>query len=223
VAEYVLPLFTASLSVPQQLPFSFGKVPVTISAQYTFGEPVNGVANLKIDRWNEPIFERNVTITSETTTIDIDLRKDLKIASEQWNFFTINLLLRDPLTNTEASDSKSFSIIPYTYSIEFLSSSLPLVPGQQYNYEFVVKKYDGTPAPSGIRVTVAIQPLNINQTLTTNSNGIVSSSVAVPVGTSFLSLTATAKDANTGFGYAQPPFQNPNGGAFLNAEVITKK
>lgn len=44
VQEYTLPAFFATISAPTNVPYSAGKFPVTVGAQYTFGQKVEGTA-----------------------------------------------------------------------------------------------------------------------------------------------------------------------------------
>lgn len=44
IQEYVLPAFFATLKAPVNVPFSDGKFSVTVGAEYTFGQKVEGKA-----------------------------------------------------------------------------------------------------------------------------------------------------------------------------------
>jgi hypothetical protein len=221
LAEYTLPLFSASLSVPQQLPFSMGKIPITISAQYTFGEPVNGIANLKIEKMNDLVYERNVTVTSESTTIDLSIDDDLRAASKTFNSYQAILTFNDPLTSKTVVDVQQFTITPFAFSIILTGNSPYVQPGEFYDFSVSVRNYDGSPAKAGTIVNIFIQPLNENQTLTLDENGSVDSSIFIPDGTPYIHIHATYPDSSDGHLDAYQPWSGD--GSFIRIDVLTQK
>lgn len=50
--NYVLPTYSVSVTVPSEVPFSDSKFPVTVTAAYTFGENVVGVAVVTFSQQN---------------------------------------------------------------------------------------------------------------------------------------------------------------------------
>jgi hypothetical protein len=222
VAEYTLPLIQASLSVPQNTPFKFGKVPITVDVSYTFGGDASGNATVTILKYGQNIFKRTVVITSGSATFDADIIKDLQVQAGQRGFFRVSLVFEDPLTGNKVTDEKSFAVVPYSYNI-YTESDNSIKPGTPFKFTITLKKYDGSPAPAGTKVTVIPQtPDTIqSQTLVLGADGSVSSSVNVPTDTQYLSLTIKSNDAYQG--YVGAGIIEYSSGSYLQIDILTEK
>lgn len=221
VAEYTLPLIQGSLSVPQNTPFKYGKVPVTVEVSYTFGGDASGNATVTIQKYGQNVFKRTVVITSGSATFDVDIVKDLGIQAGGYNYFQANLVFEDPLTGNKITDEKSFLVSPYAYTI-YPKSDSSIKPGTPFKFTIALKKFDGSPAPKGTKVKVTSQnPTSIpSQTLLIGTDGSVSSSVNIPKGTEYVSLKITADDAYEN--YIGAGVIQYSSGSYLQIDVLTE-
>jgi len=210
------------LSVPENTPFKFGKVPITVGVSYTFGGDASGNATVTIQKYGQNIFKRTVVVTSGSATFDADIVNDLQVEAGQYSYFQVSLVFEDPLTGNKVTDEKSFIVSPYSFIIN-AKGDTSIKPGTPFKFTIALKKYDGSPAPAGTKVKVI--PENIktipSQTLTIGADGTVSSSVNVPAGTEYLSLKITADDAYDN--YVGAGIIQYSSGSYLQIDVLTEK
>lgn len=216
-----MPLLQATLSVPQTVPSTFGKVTITVDVSYTFGGDANGNATVTIDQWGNELYSGQVNVNGGTATFDVEF-STLRLAPGSFGYYTANLVFFDPLTGNKATDTKSFSVTPFIYRIEPRNSYV-LKPGSELPFTIIMKKYDGSPAPAGLTVYIAPSfPATIpSQRLTLGSDGRVSGSINVPVDVNYLSMRVYAKGASDA--YISASVRSFGTGEFLNVEVLTEK
>ena len=188
------------MTIPERSSISDIEVPVEITAQYTFGEPVNGKGVFKAINYDSTPLQREVTIVDGHASFELDMQTELKV--QQWGSnYNYIFSMNDTILNSPAFTQGNFQVVPYSNIIE-LSGNRYLNPGSPYTYTVIMSQFDGTPAPQGTRVTVTIDPSKKQQTVILNADGMASSSISVTAETSYLSLTAEAKDAQPGYLYA---------------------
>lgn len=197
MAKYVLPLFSASLSCPDQVSLSSSKFLVTINAEYTFGESVSGIATLSFNRYDDPVtYMKNVSLSASTNTFEIDIKKDLKFTLNQERTFTVTLVFFDPLSNTKATDQKTISFVPYTFIVKTVGEN-NFKNGQPYAYKVAVQKLDGSPASKGTKVTVDVQTqlsasgTNNKISLIVGSDGFANGKLQTNASISYFNIQAT--------------------------------
>jgi len=210
--------------MPELTPFKFGRIPITVEISYTFGGVVSGNATVTISRCcrrTEIVLTRTVDITSGSASFDAHIEDDLRVQLGQYASFQASLVFEDPLTGNKVKAEKWFSVTPYTYNIFTISDST-IVPGTPFKFTITMKKYDGSPAPSGTRVDVV--PENIStipsQILIIGADGTVSSSVDVPADTTYLSLLIGSKDSHDG--YVSAGLIQYVSGSYLQIDVLTQ-
>ncbi|KAG5669928.1 hypothetical protein PVAND_000218 [Polypedilum vanderplanki] len=165
---------------------SDSKFPVTINAEYTFGESVNGIATVSFNYENSPKTNiKNITCTAESTTFDVDIANDLLSLNKSVQNFYISLIFNDPLTNTQAIDKKKIALVDYKYLLTAAYSEA-FIANKPYNFTFYLKNFDGTPGPSGIRIEYTLNVYFIDRKtifmrdknyLTTNAIGAASGTI----------------------------------------------
>jgi CD109 antigen len=201
VAEYKLPAFSVSLNVPTQTPFSNGKVPVQVTAVYSFGTKVDGTAKFSLSRWGEPILTRDITITNGEASFELEVKQDLNAYPDSWNSFEYSVEVTDSTLNQKVSVEGYFQVVPYKFTIQMTGSNV-LTPGSSYSYSVLVKTDDNVFPPKGTKVTVNIYGQDTVQELTLNAVGFASSSINVASGTTYLSFVASAPESIQGYLYA---------------------
>ena len=207
--------------MPQNTPFKFGKVPITVEVSYTFGGDASGNATITVQKYGENVLKRTIVVTSGSATFDADIVKDLKVQAGDYTYFQVNLVFEDPLTGNKITDQKSFVVSPYTYNI-YPQGDQSIKPGTPFKFTIALKKYDGSPAPAGTKVKVTGQsPTTIpSQTLIIGADGTVSSSVNVPAGIEYLSLKITSADASEN--YIGAGIIRYSSGSYLQIDVLTE-
>lgn len=155
--------------------------------------------------------------------MEIDVLTDLKAVSSQPFSYDVRLVFNDQFTNTTVTDFKSFTVVPASYKI-ILTGDAILEPDRPFEYEVVLQKYDGSPAPNGTTVTVTASPYELNQTLQVDANGSARSSFTFPANSSYVKISATATDAYSVNFTSSLPFPHQNQSVpLLRLDVVTKK
>ncbi|KAL7028449.1 hypothetical protein ACKWTF_005840 [Chironomus riparius] len=195
VAEYALPLVEGSLVIPENIPFKFGKVPITVEVSYTFGGDPSGTATVIIQRNSQITLKRVVVVNSGVATFDVNIVEDLKVNQMDYAAFQANLVFEDPLTGDTITDEKHFVIRPYAF-YTYPKGDSNIKPGTPYKFTIALKRYDGSPASAGVQIQVIPQsPSTLpSQTLAIGADGSVSSSFDIPAYTQLLSLKIQADD-----------------------------
>lgn len=221
VAEYTLPLVEGSLLIPQDTPFKFGKVPISVEVSYTFGGDPSGTATIFIQRNSQVILKKVVIVNSGAATFDLNIVDDLKVNPLDYASFQANLVFEDPLTGDTVTDEKNFVVRPYAFYI-YPKGDSNIKPGTPYKFTIALKKYDGSPATPGIQIQVIPQnPSTLpSQTLAIGADGSVSSSIDVPADTQLLTLKFRADDSGDNTLSASVAQQVI--GSYLQIEVLTE-
>jgi len=222
VAEYVLPLLDAKLTVAPIIPSTNGKVPITVDVTYTSGGEASGTATVTIYQDDQTkILTKTITLSSGTATFDVDIKKELKIPAGEYSDFQANLIFEDPLTGTKATDQKSFSIQPFAY--RFVTKLLtPMKPGSDLKFTITMMHIDGKPAPAGTKIYLRPNsPSTIApQDLTIGKDGSVSSSYYIAENTTLLEVEIIADSARTRSLVARLPIYRT--GEYCRIEVMTE-
>jgi len=209
------------LIIPQDIPFKFGKVPITVEVSYTFGGDPSGNATIYIQRNSQIIMKKVVVVNSGAATFDADIVNDLKANSIDYASFQVNLVFEDPLTGNTATDEKSFVVRPHAYYI-FPTGDSVIKPGTPYKYTIALKRYDGSPASAGIQIQVIPQtPSTLpSQTLAIGADGSVSSSINVPADATSLTLKIKADDSSDNS--LSAGLVQQISGSYLQIDVLTE-
>jgi hypothetical protein len=168
-----------------------------------------------------------IDIVENVGNFDVDLVNDLRAAETEVFKYDVRLEYHDQFTNTTVTDFASFETLPKAYNI-ILTGDPYLSPGSDFNFEILVVKYDGTPAPAGMTVDVNVETLSVSQTLELNDNGFAFSSFNVPVGTSSFVIVATSSDATEAEltvnpALALPGTVNETRRSTMRIDVLTRK
>lgn len=222
VAEYILPLLDAKLTVPSVTPMTDGKIPITVDIMYTSGGEASGKATVTISKYGSNILTRTVNIVSGTATFDVDIKNDLKAEAGEYLYFQAELNFEDPLTGIKVSDSKTFYVRPYAYRFVAKEEG-PFKPGNDLKFTITMIKIDGGPAPKGTKIY--LKPNNpktlLPQNLTIGEDGSVSSSYYIPEDTTYVSVEIIAENAMNGyFGPRLPAYGT---GDYCRIELVTEK
>jgi hypothetical protein len=199
VKEYVLPQYTVRVDVPEKVASIDQFFPVKVTAEYTFGESVQGVAVVSFyktvySKWNDfddyggggprrrppiwgppkrvLIFQKQVNIDSASEIFDVDLLKDLKVEPQTSENLEIEVVFTEELTRKSVSATSYLSIVPFAYELVLtsLSGDNYFAPNSIFKYQIAMRRNDGTSAPAGTKVQINAN-LGVYQTCTTNKLG----------------------------------------------------
>lgn len=215
--DYELPAYEIIVTIPSINPSSNTKIPVVITAKYTFGDLVNGNGNFIINDYNTDLINRSVVLVNGYASFDIDTAS---LNVQSWGgSYIYSFNMKDSNLNSPGAAQGSFQVVPYSYTIEIIGNYL-ITPGTSYSYTIVMKNLNGAPAPANTKVTVAISPFGTSQVLYLKSDGTVSSTIAIPANATFLQLSATAQSAQNGWIYAYIPYSGS--ASSIGVTVATK-
>lgn len=213
-----MPAYEVIVSIPSLTSVSDGKVPVIITATYTFGDPVDGQGEFSIDNFNDVSIKRTVQIVNGVASFELDISQ---LNVQQWGgYYNYVFTMKDSILNSPGSAEGFFQVVNYASTIQITGPYL-LTPGSTYTYTISVKDLDGTPPlPRGV-VTVTINPAGTKQTFPLRTDGTYTGTVRVPSNATYLQITAEASNALTGYLYAYVPY----GGSFssIGLTVATKE
>ncbi|KAK7492646.1 hypothetical protein BaRGS_00016125, partial [Batillaria attramentaria] len=165
VAEYVLPKFEVTVELPSYALESGDSVPVTVSAKYTYGEPVEGPVVVEAMMTSGYYHSPTPTI-QQSATLDKDGRAQLtfKIAElkQQYNSLSNHVIkftanVTEALTGIVRNGSSSVKFYRNAVKLEFLSSNpKTFKPGLDYIAYLKISQPDGLPVATtaGHKVSV---------------------------------------------------------------------
>lgn len=214
----------ASVTVQENIPFKFGKVPITVDISYTSGGAASGQATVAISRNGPDILQKTVQITSGTATFELDIVNDLKVTAGQYGYFRATVIFGDALSGDKVTSSADFRILPKTYRFRSTTEGLGK-PGAPLKFTIIMERYDGTPAPAGTQLTIeANSGTNIpSQTLTIGDDGTVTSSVDLPSDLGYFYMKIKSEDAEDGNLSARMISSVTRRGRFLQIDVLTSE
>ncbi|EDV18933.1 uncharacterized protein TRIADDRAFT_62609 [Trichoplax adhaerens] len=143
IKEYVLPRFNTKVTLP-----SFGlntddKLTISISAKYTYGMPVKGVAYIKLNPkyWysrgskipeirKEEKIDGYLNISVPTSDIKWHLNKNKEL-----NYFNllVNVIVMEKLTSIKENGTSSMTYYSRPYRVNVVSSTSAFRPGMPYH------------------------------------------------------------------------------------------
>ncbi|EDV25555.1 uncharacterized protein TRIADDRAFT_55768 [Trichoplax adhaerens] len=153
IKEYVLPRFNTKVTLP-----SFGlntddKLTISISAKYTYGMPVKGVAYIKLNPkyWysrgskipeirKEEKIDGYLNISVPTSDIKWHLNKNKEL-----NYFNllVNVIVMEKLTSIKENGTSSMTYYSRPYRVNVVSSTSAFRPGMPYHAMLAVVQPDG--------------------------------------------------------------------------------
>lgn len=159
------------MDVPAQVAYADSTFPVKVTAKYTFGENVVGVAVVKFLQqryyWFEPLeiarpigpigpifpgpqntvlYTRTIDINSTSQSFIVDIQNDLGINQATYENIIVTVDFTEKVTQKTVSTSAYIQIVPYSYSIVFTDdgSNGVYAPNTELNVKLSIKKSDGT-------------------------------------------------------------------------------
>lgn len=206
------------MTVPTIISRVSGKIPVIITAEYTFGEPVNGDGTFVMDDNSGTPLNRSVAIVNGRASFEIDMQT---LNIQNWgSWFQYYFTMKDSMLSTLAYTEGTCNIVPHVYTIEMAGSNF-MTPATSYNYTVIMKTLDGKPPPLGTQVNVTIDPFATTQYLKTRADGTISSLYAIPANATYLSFRAISKDAQDGYLYSSSV--NPGSYNYIGVTALTQK
>lgn len=150
--DYVLPTYSVSIDVPQQASVVDRTFPVKITADYTFGQSVQGVAVVTFSRrsfwWfrgrgeSAQLFQRTVNINSASETFDVDIIKDLNIENTFAETIDIDVEFTEELTRKSVQAAATILIVQFSYSAVYTGDP-SFSADTIYDLKVSLRKFDG--------------------------------------------------------------------------------
>ncbi|XP_016428773.1 LOW QUALITY PROTEIN: complement C4-like [Sinocyclocheilus rhinocerous] len=173
VKEYVLPTFEVTIEAPQPYHILKSKsFPFNISARYTYGKGVNGIAYIRfglIDEKGNKIYlpgtEKQIAVEDGTAKTEIRT-EDLKTASENntqghiegYYLYIAVSVLEKASGNLEEAESSSVKIVTSPYVVDLSKTKTYFTPGGVFSVLATANYPDGNRVPNlKFTATVSIE------------------------------------------------------------------
>ncbi|XP_023288117.1 CD109 antigen isoform X2 [Orussus abietinus] len=187
VAEYVLPKFEVTIDAPKHATFKDGKIPITVYAKYTYGEPVKGEATITAypDIFSgviQPIFQspvRKVLPIDGKVTVDFDIVTELRLTDEYERPVQLDVAVEEALTGRRQNTSMQITLHKHKYTMELIKTSTYYKPGLTYTAFIKLTYHDGSPVRDTVNPVLIAYGFTYNQSAFLNAtrmldeNGIV--------------------------------------------------
>ncbi|KAK2880874.1 hypothetical protein Q8A67_018142 [Cirrhinus molitorella] len=214
VKEYVLPTFevTIEASKPYHMLKSMS-FPFSISARYTYGKGVSGIAYIRFGLIDEegtktylPGTEKQIDVTNGTAKTEV-LTEDLKTASENqtqghiegYYLYIAVSVLEKASGNLEEAESSSVKIVTSPYVVDLSKTKKYFTPGGVFSVLATATYPDGRRAPK-LKFSATIEIEGSEQILQSegsgNDMGDVAMSFQIPPQAKHLAVTVFAEGAN---------------------------
>lgn len=247
VKEYVLPRFEVNVDTNRDVAQNENVVKLTISANYTFGEFVKGkaVITARIYDTGYP----NIVQQTTSKTIDVEFRRlvefnirnDLKIVNAIRPYeVRFEVVFEETLTGQKFTKNVSVRIHKTgDFYLEFVQTQKRFKPGYPYEFQVIVRKYDGALAtdkysPVSLKVDFFYKPLlctpksQLSSSITRYEanrniflkNGIADVKIEVPANTTAVMVSATFHDTKASLNITR---HVSNSREYLIVKKITSK
>ncbi|GAV02802.1 hypothetical protein RvY_13322-2 [Ramazzottius varieornatus] len=211
VEEYVLPRFDVKLSAPAYIIPIQDSFEVTLTANYTFGEPVKGKAEIRVSGPGKWVYElrrelkntRNFTIDDFNGTAKVrvyvrDLVNDTNEFSD-WNAISIVANVTEGTTQLERqANTQAVTLKRQAYKLDIVKSTNTFKPGFPYTIYVTATQHDGRPIPPTTKKMV----VKISSSGSAFSSGYFDDEIktfAVPANGSAMITITPAKEARNIF------------------------
>lgn len=163
VEEYVLPRFDVKIKAPAYIIALQDSFEVTITSNYTFGQPVKGQAMIQVDgpgKWvyemrkevrlsrNFVISEFNGTATVRVFVDDVVNKTD---GFSDYSSITVSANVTEGTTNVQRMVLQSISMKKQPYKLDVIKSTNTFKPGFPYTVYVTATQHDGRPIPPTTR------------------------------------------------------------------------
>ncbi|KAL5016385.1 hypothetical protein ScPMuIL_005974 [Solemya velum] len=165
VDEYVLPKFEVTVDLPAFALTSDDHVTGTVTAMYTYGKPIRGIALITSGLESSKLAEQTLPIDG-TVTFHIDLA-DIKRSQPYLNYrkLIVSADVTETLTGISIGGSSSVQFFDNPAKIEFLdTNSESFKPGLEYVAYLRISQPDGRP------VTTTQQDVLVKTTVTSDND-----------------------------------------------------
>ncbi|XP_033103844.1 CD109 antigen-like [Anneissia japonica] len=142
VAEYVLPKFKVSVTLPSFITSEESELEGRVDATYTFGQPVSGTLQIKITSGSQKVeMTKNIDGTS---SFSVSMR-EFSYFYDGMGFYVV-AMVTESLTGIEQNSTASTAYYKKPVKVEILHASpRTFKPGLMYTAYIAVTKQDGTP------------------------------------------------------------------------------
>jgi hypothetical protein len=184
------------ITAPKTVVFADGFAQISVGAQYTFGQKVEGSAVVIFKQYGyQIVHERSLTINASSVTFDVDIKNDLKIDVLYYDQqILVEVQFTDKQTAQLASAVTQFNLVQSRFTISILG--MPnFKPGLPYVFTVFVKNLDGSPVAENSEILLQTSFNGVvipNDTFTLDNMGAVELEEKVPMNTTYLEITVSA-------------------------------
>jgi CD109 antigen len=153
VTEYVLPKFKLFVEGSNDVNYNFEKILITIRAQYTYGKPVKGKAEMNINvattyhefktiGRTDSTVKKNFTVDGKAV-VEIDIPKELNIVDNKYNrILLIEVKFTEDLTGKEVTEKHFVRIHNTLYKFDLIKSRERFKPKLPFHCTAIVRNHD---------------------------------------------------------------------------------
>lgn len=236
VAEYVLPKFEVKVQTEPHAVFKDGKIKATIRSSYTYGKPVKGEATISayptlyigsVQPFVNDVIARKVVPIDGKTTVEFDIKEELKLDNEYERDVIIEAIVEEELTGRKQNGTGKITLHKFRQTIELIKDDDTYKPGLPFNAYVKVSNHDGSPVQdSNNPVTITTgyywdSAKEVNRTYTLDSNGMSRIDLDIPQDAVTLSIRATYLGQTAWIGHVSQA--KSNSGSYLRAKVLNPR
>ncbi|XP_043935798.1 alpha-2-macroglobulin-like isoform X2 [Protopterus annectens] len=214
VEEYVLPKFETTVKLPNLITILEKEFRVAACGRYTYGKPVDGVADVSICRkkgfyWYYSSLSVEDICVKYSGKTDKDGCFSLMVNTDEFNMtsrrhrmsFDVAASISEDGTGIVLNGTGSLQISQEIATVSFEEVEDQYRAGIHYTGKIIASHVDGSPMPNTVVYLTSEYSTVVNETLTTDENGKISFSLDTSSWSGSISLKASLKKERTPWSY----------------------
>jgi CD109 antigen len=229
VERYVLPKYEVKLDLPREWALASQPIAGTVSAEYSFGKPVNGevelVASRYVGTWQE--YARVTRPLQGKQAFEIPPVGFAAGSPAARGMASVRLqaVVREQATGYEEQTDRLVTIASSPVGLRVVAESATFKPGLPFSLLVLAQTPDRKPVDTEVELRLTYQDerlahLKQDTQRVSTRNGLAALKLTPPAGAASLSIQPSAKDA-TGAGLTLRAGYSPSG-SFIHVEQLTQ-
>uniref|UniRef100_A0A182W9G3 TEP1-F n=1 Tax=Anopheles minimus TaxID=112268 RepID=A0A182W9G3_9DIPT len=171
VKKYVLSAFDLEV-IPSTIPLEAHQgLNLTITANYRFGKPVNGLAKVKLYLEDDELDQRKELQVHGTGQMELRFKKMLLLNHTQQDV-RVKTTFIEEYTNRTVRKVSHITVHKYKYHVKLLKGRPQFLPELHFECVLQFRNHDGTPA-TGITGEVKVDEIGYHETATSDNDGLI--------------------------------------------------